>query len=190
MKRIPTIYRRDPQNSALVMDEINPVCQWVFDGEGMPTRKWDGSAVLISDIGIPFKRYDCKKGRTPPGGFIAADNHDEVTGHWPGWVPITEDPADRWHREAFAALVDRVPGTYELLHPRFQGRDSAHINPEHVELPILVKHGSGSIAGPGPVSFETLNSYFHSIDFEGIVWYHPDGRQAKIKARDFGIKRI
>ena len=26
------------------------------------------------------------------------------------------------------------------------------------------------------------------MPIEGIVWHHPDGRMAKIKARDFGIQ--
>jgi hypothetical protein len=27
------------------------------------------------------------------------------------------------------------------------------------------------------------------IDIEGLVFHHPDGRMAKIKLRDFGMKR-
>jgi hypothetical protein len=26
-------------------------------------------------------------------------------------------------------------------------------------------------------------------NIEGIVWHHPDGRMAKLKLRDFGVKR-
>ena len=39
MKKIPTIYLRDPDDRAHVTDEVNAECQWVLDGEGVPTRK-------------------------------------------------------------------------------------------------------------------------------------------------------
>jgi len=42
--------------------------------------------------------------------------------------------------------------------------------------------------GPANVSSE-LGQFFKERNIEGIVWHHPDGRMAKIKARDFGIKR-
>ena len=146
MKKIPTIFARNPVNLSEVTDERNPVCDWVFAGEGIATRKWDGTAVLISDIGVMFKRYDCKKGRTPPLGFIEADSADPITGHWPGWVRVTDGPEDLRYREAksnWFAVHYEYPGmgTYELLFPEFQGRDSAHRNPECVNKPVLVRHG-------------------------------------------------
>jgi hypothetical protein len=40
-----------------------------------------------------------------------------------------------------------------------------------------------------PRMFEGLRTWLAENDVEGIVWHHPDGRMAKIKARDFGLKR-
>ena len=34
MKKIPTLFKRDPVNRSLVTREVNPDCQWVIDGEG------------------------------------------------------------------------------------------------------------------------------------------------------------
>ena len=64
MKKIPTIFKRDPANPSRVTDEVNPDCFWVFNGEGLPTRKFDGTACMVRD-GVLYKRYDCKKGRQP-----------------------------------------------------------------------------------------------------------------------------
>lgn len=40
-----------------------------------------------------------------------------------------------------------------------------------------------------PRTFESLRDYLVGLDIEGIVFQHPDGRMAKIKNRDFGLKR-
>lgn len=42
-----------------------------------------------------FKRYDAKHGKIPPPDFEPAQPPDDVTGHWPGWVPVGEGPADQ-----------------------------------------------------------------------------------------------
>ena len=62
MKKISTLFKKNPENLGLVINEINPENQWVFDGEGMPTRKFDGTACAIID-GELYKRYDVKKGK-------------------------------------------------------------------------------------------------------------------------------
>jgi hypothetical protein len=46
MNKIPTVFRRDPDDRKRVLPEANPDCQWVLDGEGTPTRKYDGTCVL------------------------------------------------------------------------------------------------------------------------------------------------
>ena len=187
MKKIPTIFLRNPENLSEVLDERNPACDWVFDKQGTPTRKYDGAAVLITDIGTYFKRYDCKKGRTPPLGFIEADAADPISGHWPGWVPVkNDDPADRWFMVAlFNSTANGVLhfGTYEALGPHFQG------NPEGALVDCLIRHGSVPVDFKQEPTREALKSFFVFNKFEGIVWHHPDGRMAKIKARDFGIRR-
>ena len=83
-------------------------------------------------------------------------------------------------------LLKRVPdlpdGTYELVGPKVQG------NPEHLTEHRLIRHGS-VVEDDAPRSFEGLRMWFDKKDIEGIVFHHPDGRMAKIKLRDFGLKR-
>ena len=189
MKKIPTIFKRNPENPALVMNEVNPVTIWVFRGEGVATRKYDGTAVMIRE-GKLYKRYDCKKGRMAPSSFIPADNPDPVTGHWPGWIDASDD---KWLKEALGDIdyTTGMDGTYELIGPWFQGRDSPYKNPENVTTSLLVRHGEDVLTDvPEVITLFTLYDYFlEHFNIEGIVWHHTDGRMAKIKLRDFGLVR-
>ena len=70
MKKIPSLFKRDyGEGQRLVYDEIVPGTEWVVAGEGVATRKFDGTCCMIKD-GEIYRRYDLKKGRTRPEGFI------------------------------------------------------------------------------------------------------------------------
>ena len=56
-----------------VLPKVHPGMEWVLEGEGIATVKYDGSCCAIID-GECYKRYDCKKGKTPPEGFILVVN--------------------------------------------------------------------------------------------------------------------
>src|SRR5262249_50846760 len=96
MKKTPTIFMRDWNGDrSLVTDERNPECQWVFDGEGIPTEKLDGTCCMIRD-GKLYKRREIKPGQNMPPDFEAADE-DYETGKIVGWVPVGDGPEDKWH---------------------------------------------------------------------------------------------
>lgn len=101
MQKIISLFKRDYEGTRLVVDDVVEGAEWVLAGEGRPTRKWDGTSCLVRD-GILFKRYDAKRGKTPPAGFEPAQPEpDPVSGHWPGWIAVRDDePSDRWHIEA------------------------------------------------------------------------------------------
>ena len=47
MEKIPTVFvRDDATNRKHVRDEVHPACGWVLAGEGVATRKFDGTCVL------------------------------------------------------------------------------------------------------------------------------------------------
>ncbi len=73
-------------------------------------------------------------------------------------------------------------GTYELVGPKIQG------NPEGFVEHTLVSHDLCDVVD-APTDYEGLKAWFAGRDIEGVVWHHPDGRMAKIKAKDFGLKR-
>lgn len=186
MRKIISLFARNYDGDRWVRDELVPGAEWVAAGEGVATRKYDGTCCRVLG-GKLSKRYDVKKGRTPPFGFEAAQDPDPVTGHWPGWVPVGNGAEDRWHREACGKqqnpdAVALPDGTYELCGPKVQG------NPEHFEAHTLVPHGKDILAD-APRDFAALRAYFAKQDIEGIVWHRENGEMVKIKAKDFGLSR-
>ena len=93
MKKISTLYKKDPNDLGIVINEVNPENYWVFTDPGVKAT---------------HKRYDVKKGKSVPSGAIPCQDPDPVTGHWPHWVACDRNnPADH--------------GTYELVGPKVQG---------------------------------------------------------------------
>ena len=183
MKKTPTIFKRNPDNMREVLPEPHPDCAWVFNGEGVATRKYDGTCCLIEG-GVLYKRREIKAGQATPDTFVLADS-DPVTGKSVGWVPVDPDAKeDRWHVEAFHLPQGCYEdGTYELLGPKIQG------NPEQIANHCLLKHSGAQAYENVPRTFEGLRNWLSDKDIEGLVFHHPDGRMAKIKKRDFGLKR-
>lgn len=186
MKKISTLYKKDPNDLSRVINEIAPENKWVIDGEGIPTRKFDGTATAIID-GELYKRYDVKNGKKVPLNAVPCQEPDEITGHWPHWIKCDRNnPADKWHLVGFDALENKEDGTYELCGEKLQG------NPEHLTGHILVKHGI-EVLPVTDFSFDGLKKYLSNpgLDIEGIVFHHKsDGRMCKIRKCDFGIKRV
>lgn len=180
MKKIPTVFRRNPENMREIIREQHPDCQWVFDGEGVATRKYDGTCTKI-ERGKYFKRREVGKGKPAPSGFIEED-FDETTGKRVGWIEIDPDDAEnKWFMAGFDSTLP--DGTYELVGPKVQG------NPEEMESHRLMAHGEAAQFHDVPRTYEGLRKWLADKDIEGIVFHHPDGRMGKIKKRDFGLKR-
>ena len=165
-----------------ILDESHPDCGWVFTGDGVATRKYDGTCVKIEN-GQYFKRREVNRGKQPPPDFIE-EQLDANTGKRAGWVPVSPDSKeDRWHMEAFNDFQNPIDGTYELVGPKIQG------NPEGYGCHSLVKHSEAEVFESVPRNFVGIANFMSSRDIEGIVFHHPDGRMGKIKNRDFGQKR-
>lgn len=180
MKKIPTIFERDWNGDrSRVLNIRNGTCDWVFAGEGKATRKLDGTCCLIRD-GKLYKRRELRKGDKEPPAFELVDL-DLETGKIVGWVPVGDGPEDRYHREAFAN-GEFADGTHELIGPKVQG------NPEHATHHILIPHAECTVHEVER-DFDKIRDFLSTQDMEGLVWHHPDGRMAKIKLRDFGLRR-
>lgn len=180
MKKIISLFQRNYETDRLVRDEVVPGAEWVILGEGIATEKIDGTSCLIQD-GKFFKRYDLKRGRKSPQGFIPAQDPDSITGHHPGWLEVDPNkPEDKWHIEGLKNS-NRDDGTYELIGPKVQS------NPYKLTTHKLEKHGD-RLLSDNPRTFESIREFLNHNLIEGIVWHHPDGRMVKIKRKDFGFK--
>lgn len=182
MRKIPTLFRRDPANPARVVDEWHPDCLWVRDGRGIPTRKYDGTCVMLDDDGGWWARREVKRDKPRPAGFVAVEA-DPTTGKTVGWVPIDQSPFAKFHAEALGESQEhRAPGTYELIGPKVNG------NPEHTKGHVLIPHRGAAHVNDSARDYTAIRSLVLSLaseGIEGIVYHHRDGRMAKIKARDF-----
>jgi len=175
MEKIISLFQRNYEGDFLVRNEVTPGAEWVIEGGGKATRKYNGTCCMVRD-GILWKRYQVKPNRVVPAGFEPASPVDSVTGKQQGWVEVGDGAEDKWHREA---MRDDLPdGTYELIGPKIQG------NPEGVYTHMLVPHGE-QILFDVPRDYEGIRAYLLAHELEGIVWHHRDGRMVKIKRRDF-----
>ena len=181
MKKIPTMFERDwTGDRSRVIDKPHPDCGWVFAGEGVATIQLDGTCCLVYE-GKLYKRRELRPGDKEPADFERVD-FDQETGKTVGWVPVGDGPEDRWHREAFGD-APWPDDTYELIGPKIRG------NPEHSSRHRLVSHGEHEPDDEPPRTFAGIREWLTGRDIEGLVFHHPDGRMAKIKLRDFGLKR-
>ena len=184
MRKIPTLFVRD-QATNLVIPEVSPAAialGWDDSPSWRATQKHDGTCCLVRN-GVLYKRYDAKHGKTPPAGFEPAQEAaDPITGHWPGWLRVGDEPDSRYHREAFGEGLNWPDGTYELVGPKIQG------NPEKMDTHLLIPHGSAALHD-APRDFDGLRAYLLEHDIEGIVWHRKDGAMVKAKGKDWGLKR-
>lgn len=180
MKKIISLYQRNYETDRLVRDEVVPGAEWVIAGEGVATRKLDGTCCMIRG-GKLFKRYEVRPGKTPPPDFEPANDVDDNTGKQQGWRPVGDGPDDQYHREAMHNSPGLADGTYELVGPKIQG------NPEGFPVHTLVDHNDpGLVLRVEPDrTFESIKLFLRVQPMEGIVWHHPDGRMVKIKRKDF-----
>jgi hypothetical protein len=185
MKKIPTLFVRNPDDRRYVTDEVTPGCEWVLAGEGVATRKYDGTCVMLDDEGNWWARREVKPGKTPPPNWVEAD-HDEITGKRMGWEPIAQSSFAKFWNEARGAggyARSFTPGTYELCGPKVNG------NPEGYDEHRLIAHSTAeAVWFPLEPDAALIAHTVRNLDFEGVVWHHPDGRMAKLKARDFPEK--
>lgn len=176
MRKIPTLFVRDPGNVSRVLPEVHPACGWVLDGEGAATRKYNGTCVM-HDGAAWWARREVRPGRKAPAGYVPLST-DPATGKVVGWEPIEQSAFAKFHAEALSnGDYPWEPGTYELIGPKING------NPERAPIHQLVEHASAQILD-APRNFKSLALYLRDLPYEGIVWHHPDGRMAKLKKRD------
>ena len=182
MQKVPTLFVRDWEGDrSRVTQEVTPGCEWVINGEGAGSRKYDGTCLMFDGTDW-WARREVKEGKEPPPGFQSI-SRDDVTAKNTGWEPIEGSPFVKFHAEALVANKEYEPGTYELIGPKING------NPEGAAKHVLIRHDAAEVFGMIDYSFEGIRGFLEVIDTEGIVFKHPDGRMAKIKKRDFGFRR-
>lgn len=204
MKKISTLFVIDREND-IITNVVRPENQWVLDGEGFASIKFDGTSCYFKN-GQLYRRFDKKLTkfwyierqkalkkhksfvpklhmfRTLPEGAIACnETFDPVTYHWPHWIPVSENnPADQFHIEGWKNFQGNLEDdqTYELVGPSFA------TNPYGLNQHELWKHGS-IVVEIKDRSFEALKELILSMNEEGLIFTHSDGRMCKLRRGDF-----
>lgn len=185
MKKIPTLFERVYENHRIVdiKSNVTKGMEWVLDGEGVATVKFDGSCCAIIN-GEFYKRYDAKKGKKAPEGAIPCCEPDPITGHHPHWVKVDKNnPADRWFVYALehtSLSDDDCDGTYEAIGLHFNG------NPYKMAEDTLIPHGHHCVAVER--TFEDIKKYLEDNYVEGLVFWKDGEPKCKIKRSDFGFE--
>lgn len=196
MKKIPTLFERvfDEHRIVNILPNVAPGMEWVINGEGIATEKFDGSCCAIIN-GELYKRYDAKNGKPVPKGAIKCQEEaDPVTGHFPCWVKCDRDnPNDQWYWQAYDEKIivesyvaghniDILPdGTYEAIGIHFRN------NPYRFFGDVLVRHGLATLPD-FPRTFEGMKEYLRKNNIEGVVFWKDGQPQCKIKRSDFGFE--
>ena len=188
MRKIPTLFKRiyKDHQVAETLPEVTEGMEWVLEGEGIATVKYDGACCAIID-GELYKRYDAKHGKKPPEGAIPCQPEpDPVTTHWPHWVKCREDePSDKWFLKALehpSFVFNKKNKPYctdEAIGEHFNG------TPYHMEMDMLVPHGEDVIEVER--TFEGIKNYLCDNPLEGIVFWKDGEPRCKIKRTDFGF---
>lgn len=179
MKKIPTLFLRDPNNMSSVTRDINPDAAWLLETMAIPTVKKDGTNILV--VVQDGSLIEFHKRRNPT-------REEKAQGKEPGYTATDRDnPADK---HIFAA-VDATDfsnwpdGAWscEALGPKIQGGVESSVPalypfsfmPEVIETGIAISYG-------------TIKAYLEQHEIEGIVWHEQGGekRMCKVKRRDFG----
>lgn len=199
MKKTPSVFLRNPDNMRELLPVVNPAAQWVIDGEGVATRKYDGTCVMLDEDLNWWARREVKEDRTPPPNWIELDA-DPETGKRMGWEPIEQSGYQKHLQDALENIYDlgistpdeMLPGTYELCGPKvgsnFEKLDRhilfSHEFAERLDHHLLIRDKPTTFS-----SYRVLLDYVDTqLGWEGLVWHHPDGRMAKLKVRDFKEK--
>lgn len=177
MQKIPTLFLRDSANPKYVTREVHPDCGWVLEGLGTPTRKYDGTCVMLDDNGEWWARREVKRGKAAPANYVPVGT-DPNTGKTMGWEPIGQSAFAKFHAEC-GPFGDMSSGTYELCGPKINR------NPEGYDTHVLIRHADVVVFAGVPLDWDGLRGWLSERPYEGIVWHHEDGRMAKLKKRDF-----
>ena len=196
MKKIPTLFKRefDEKTHKIinVLPEVIEGMEWVLDGYGIATVKYDGACCAFIDDKF-YVRYDAKNGKPVPDNAIKCQEQaDPITGHLPCWIPYDENnKGQKWFGVAYANFWKKAEsdglylpprdGTYEAIGKHFQG------NPYKLDTDTLVRHGDDVIYAC-PRTFEGIRDYLKENYIEGIVFWKDDEPRCKIKRSDFGFE--
>lgn len=190
MKKIPTLFVRDQQDRSKITTQITPGCEWVIEGHGVATRKYDGTCVMQDADNAWWARREVKKNKTPPPNWVEEDC-DPITGKRQGWEPIIQSGYLEPFLGALALSGPHAkPGTYELIGPKVNGNPERingrhHLIRHELAVAVPARIVAGIFTAGRTLDAVNMVRFYGQEGWEGIVWHGgPDGQMVKLKAKD------
>lgn len=204
MRSIPTIFLWDPTTHQMTNRPLKAV-DWVFQGKGIATRKYNGVAILV-EHGKMFRRVELRQGELITGFIRLQDfNPKKPYVPIPGWVPISAScltapscKEERGLQEACFAYQNYLNVLRELREKKTTSANPYAMNWDRSSLPNI-PDGTYELCGPSirgnkeklsmhllfrhgacvvkqvPRSFEGLKKFLETYEGEGIVWHYQEG---------------
>ncbi len=183
MNKIPTIFERDWEGNAGVVDKL--VQPFPF-ADAMATEKLDGTNVRVTIRNHTSVRLE--KRRNPD----KIQKHKGIKEPW--YVDAYEyEPADKWIYDALknTDLSELPDGEWsgEAVGKNIQG-NSLKLDKNII---VFFTLNQAPVFEDVPIEFSELkewlskqkSKYGNDCGIEGIVWHFSDGSMAKIKRKDF-----
>lgn len=188
MKKMQCLFERSftGKGASLLLETVSAGCEWVLAGEGIATRKRDGTAVMFDGV-TWYRRYDAKNGVGSFCFYPCEPQPDPITKHWPGWTPVNMGSEDTYIREAitrYLAESEAQAGTFEACGPKINS------NRERLDRHILFRHGA-EVLPDAPRTFQALEEYLGAHNMEGIVFWrsqNQDCDKCKIRRNDYKLE--
>lgn len=200
MQKIPTLFPKDSNDLSKVIEgtPLFPIDELRF------RIKVDGTSCYLLE-GQPYVRYDAKlikhkRGKviktltkeevilTLPKGAIPCQEPDELSGHWPHWIPLLDQPEYHGQRKGYELSKPTQDGSYECIGPSING------NPHNESEHIWVYHSSNDLLVDLKLSdsnaYYELKEFLKDFPYEGLVAYMADTPVAKIRRCDYGLPGI
>ena len=173
MARTPTLFVRDPLTHKLT-DQPTPGCEWVLAGEGVATEKVDGLTLRLTVASGRLVNVE----RRLSGAFVALDPNDGQSAAL--FVAANNTRVDWWPDGQYAceAIGPTIAGDRYRESQTYTRRLDPTMLPIYTDVPRDFAGLRAFMAGLPSIMR-------HRVEAEGIVFWHADGRKAKIKVRDF-----
>lgn len=191
MDKIPTLFKRNPEDMSLVIPEFNGEALWLplHQGPVAATVKKDGTNIRVTinrespvPVFVEKRRNPSKKEKhrarsqglpVPEPHYVGADPQDPSDKHIFAAVEATDFSS--WPEGKFSC---------EALGPKIQGGVES-------DEPMLYAFSLEPqvITDPPEIVFYSIGRWLENHHVEGIVWHELFGqkRLTKIKRRDFGL---
>lgn len=155
MKSIPTIFVWDKATRTVINKPARGI-EWIFQGKGVATRKYDGVAILVEN-GKVYVRLEWRTGDKVLNGFIKLQdpNPKKPDAAIPGWAPVDTrfltkpvGPDEKALREAWNAKLQELTAKKLNFANKFVVSANIYAPAPELQPVTMLPDGTYELCGP------------------------------------------